>query len=208
MLESIPCFFIIILGGIRIAKIHRVQSSQQSYQNSSSRGIVMSGDAYSHVPTRSTTSMVTGQQDTTEICMPELSSRPPSAVSPSDYVRPLHNKSPSSLSGRQFHLPFSLQQQEKLKLVPESPGTAAFVALPESPFERRTTLVSSLADDPWWESRKNEEVNSPQRSSVRWDSESFDLRLATLLTKSTAQKYPSHLSYHHRKRKSYLWYGG
>lgn len=181
MLESIPCLFITILSGFRVAKIHK---AQQNYQNSHSRSRAMSTETSTPAAHRSTVynkDALKNDSDGRAIPLSPLLPCPSTAKSsysktPS-FSSPVAMTPPQSPSPRQFHLPFT-SQEEKVQLSPDpvpSTTTPAVVHLTSLQTERSVPLLYAplLDESAIGASKEGDKINQPQQSSLRWDRESL-----------------------------------
>lgn len=163
MLESVPCFFITLIAGMRIHRIYKSQSSR-SQSGGYSRGTGMSKDNFSPAPIPRSFSM----SSKGDMPLSPLPSSPPPAAQSPESTRHAYHKSVSVSQHSRGMSSFSFRSEQPLK----SPITPiSTVVSPGSDYDRleerwekELDASGALENRPWGG------LQDSERTSVRWDS--------------------------------------
>lgn len=213
MLESIPCLFITLLSGFRIAKLHK---AQQSYQNSYSRNRATSIE-------NSTPAIYCSMVHNSDAMGGDSGDRiipsTPLPLCPSTVIDSSYGKTSSFAS--QFsitphHSPSLLEfpfhpQEEKVQLSPKATtliANSTAVHLADLPTERSVPLYAPFLEEPILEpAEEGKPIDQPQQSTLRWDRESlwFVSSVVHCSCFETAASRPSRITTAQKKIVPLIW---
>lgn len=161
MLESIPCFYLTVYAGIRVARIHKVQSTQRSSIGFS--GHTRTDPFAASVPTMLRMPQPGMDEDTDVDGWTKLSNMSPASTherSPSSANGPgkhakqtsvtlveadrKHGKSPSQTTQARFHMPFKPSQDA---VSPTSTAIGTYYRDCKSPFAYPTVVDDAIDVD-------------------------------------------------------------